>query len=279
MNPVMPPISGLVITFNEADRIGECLRSMAPVCRQLIVLDAGSTDGTIEVAKRAGARVVCSNWKGFAGQRNAALALASQPWSLFLDADERLSPQLIQEILAEFADSARAEQRRERRSAYDMRFRTLFLGRQLRFGAPGSEHHVRLFRTSLRFHDRRVHERVAVEKQRIGRFSGYVLHHTARDLGHYERKLASYAELFAKERAGPGKRATLGRAWSHALYYLLKNYWVRGGFLDGWVGYLYHRLHAGYVFAKYARLWEQRVQTRDAVVAAFSSSSTREPTQ
>lgn len=279
MSLAKPPISGLVITFNEADRIEECLRSMSPVCRQLIVLDAGSTDGTIDIAQRAGARVIRSDWMGFSTQRNAALAFASQPWSLFLDADERLSPQLIQEILAEFANSASAEQRREGRSAYDMRFRTLFLGRELRFGAPGSEHHVRLFRTSLRFQDRHVHERLAVDQQRIGRFSGHVLHHTARDFGHYERKLASYAELFAKERACAGKQASLGGAWSHALYYLIKNYWVRGGFLDGWVGYLYHRLHASYVFAKYARLWEQRTLTAHSAAPVFSRPSRGDASQ
>jgi (heptosyl)LPS beta-1,4-glucosyltransferase len=255
-----PPISGLVITFNEADRIGDCLRSMQPVCQQLLVLDAGSTDGTVEIARRAGAAVVVSEWQGFARQRNRALELAAHPWALFLDADERLSPELVREILSIFEPSSLYQNRLERVDGFDMRFRTRFLGNELRFGASVREHHVRLFRASLRYRQRRVHEYLLCDPHRVGRIAGYVLHDTARDYAHYQNKLARYATLLAADRADVGRRSTFFSAWLRAGFFWLKNYWIRAGFLDGLAGYLYHRLHAEYVFGKHIRLYEHNLR-------------------
>ena len=84
------PLSGVVITFNEADRIGRCLASMRGVCAELIVLDSGSTDGTVEIARGFGAHVEHRAWDGFARQKNAAIERARHPWVLLLDADEWL---------------------------------------------------------------------------------------------------------------------------------------------------------------------------------------------
>jgi (heptosyl)LPS beta-1,4-glucosyltransferase len=255
-----PPISGLVITFNEADRIGDCLRSMRPVCQQLIVLDAGSTDGTADVARRAGAEVVVCEWQGFTQQRNRALELAAHPWALFLDADERVSPELAREILSLFESASAAQDRLAGVDGFDMRFRTCFLGNELRFGASVREHHVRLFRTTLRYRQRRVHEYLLCEPHRIEKIAGYVLHDTARDYAHYQSKLARYATLLAADRADAGRQSSFFNAWIRAGFFWLKNYWMRAGFLDGLAGYLYHRLHAEYVFGKHIRLFEHNLR-------------------
>ena len=158
VNSERPPISGLIIAYNEADRIGECLKSMQTVCRELIVLDAHSTDGTAEVARRAGARVVTCDWPGFTQQRNRALEMASCPWALFLDADERLSADLARQIHMILDAGADDHPVLADIDGFDLPFRTHFLGKNLRFGASASEHHVRLFRTKIRYRPCRVHE-------------------------------------------------------------------------------------------------------------------------
>lgn len=256
-----PPISGLVITYNEADRIGECLKSMRPVCRELLVLDANSTDGTAEVARRAGADVVICNWQGFTRQRNRALELAKYPWALFLDADERISDDLTRQILRTFDAPMEGQAIPDDIDGFDLPFRTRFLDREMRFGASVVEHHVRLFRTTLRYRQRRVHETLIFDPSRIRRLSGRVLHDTARDYAHYQGKLARYATLLAADRAEAGRQSSLRQAWLSAAFFWLKNYWIRAGFLDGTAGYLYHRLHAEYAFGKHARLWEYRSRT------------------
>lgn len=255
-----PPIAGLVITFNEADRIAECLQSMLPVCQELLVIDAGSSDGTAEVARSVGAEVHVCDWSGFTRQRNFALERAAHPWSLFLDADERLSDELVEGILRAFANSPQARAQRNCIDGYDMRFRTHFLGGPLHFGVPGREHHVRLFRSTLRYHQRLVHEAVNIEGGRIDCLPGYVWHHTARDYTHYQRKLIRYAELRAAERVAAGHRSSIVRATASSSLYWLKYYLLRGGFLDGRPGYLYHRLHAEYVFMKHALVWQHHLR-------------------
>jgi (heptosyl)LPS beta-1,4-glucosyltransferase len=264
MSSQKPAIAGLVITFNEADRIADCLRSMLPVCQQLLVIDASSTDGTAEIARSVGAEVHVCDWSGFTRQRNIALERAAHPWSLFLDADERLSDELVEGIFRVFANSPQARAQRNRIDGFEMRFRTHFLGGPLRFSVPGRERHVRLFRSTLRYHQRLVHEAVNIDRSRIDRLPGYVWHNTARDYTHYQRKLIRYAELRAAERVAAGHRSSMVRAASSSSLYWLKYYLLRGGFLDGHAGYLYHRLHAEYVFMKHALVWQHQMRTRIA---------------
>jgi len=241
------------------------------------VLEAGSTDGTADAARRAGAQVVTCDWQGFTRQRNRALELAKYPWALFLDADERLSGDLVREILAIFNASSDGEAQLADLDGFDMRFRTRFLGKALRFGASTREHHVRLFRTTLRYRQRRVHEHLLFDPRRVRMLSGRVLHDTARDYAHYQGKLARYATLLAVDRAEAGRQSSLGKAWIRAGFFWLKNYWIRAGFLDGYAGYLYHRLHAEYVFGKHARLWEHNVRASCVRTRGVSRPQSAEP--
>lgn len=256
------PITGLVLTFNEVDRIAICIESMRALCAQITVVDSGSTDGTVERATAAGATVISNPWAGFAAQRNFALTQASQPWVLFLDADESITPQLAQSIRGAFANQPDAQQRLAAADAFSMRFRTRFIDSTLRFGAPGSEKHVRLLRQHLRFPERAVHECIAIERGRTGRLHGMVLHDTARSIDHYADKLARYAQLFATDNHARGRRAGFLDCVLRSGFWWFKHYLLRLGFLDGTAGYVYHRLHAHYVFSKYARLWELTARAR-----------------
>src|SRR5690606_29127681 len=128
------PVSGVVIARDEGDRIGRCVASLAALCREVIVLDSGSRDDTVAVATAAGARVEQQDWLGFAAQKNAAIARATQPWVLLLDADEWLGADAAQRLRALFADGAV-----ERADAWRLPRRTHYLGTALDHGGWGRE--------------------------------------------------------------------------------------------------------------------------------------------
>ena len=242
------PLSGVVITRNEGDRIARCVSSMLPLCSEVIVLDSGSTDDTVRIAAAAGARVESMEWQGFALQKNAAIAMAREPWVLLLDADEWLEAPAQREVRALFAGQL------EQSDVWLLLRRTHFLGHALRGGSFAREPVHRLFRSTLRHGLRAVHEYLDVEGRSV-RTSRIVLEHdTARSADEYWTKLQRYAALWANEQRAKGKRAGRLRGWFAATAYLLKNLIVRGGIVDGRAGLRFHWLHARYAKLKYALL-------------------------
>lgn len=252
--PLPPlPVSGVVIAFNEADRIGRCVRSLASLCDDVLVLDSGSTDATAAVAQAAGARVLQQPWLGFAAQKNAAIAHARHPWVLLLDADEWLEAQGSARLRALFerglVDTA---------DVWSLHRRTHYLGTVLNHGGWGRERVDRLFRADLRYRPAQVHEALDLTGRRVRRVRARIEHDTARNEAEYAAKLQRYARLWAEQQHASGKRAGPLSAPLHAAAHWLKNYVLRGGFLDGARARQYHALHAGYVHAKYRLLRARR---------------------
>lgn len=248
------PLSGVVIARNEADRIGRCLQSMRGVCSEILVLDSGSDDDTVAIARAAGARVEHQDWLGFSAQKNAVIARTTQPWVLLLDADEWLGAGAEPALRALFAPSLPGRAPVESADAWQLLRRTHFLGRALQFGGWGREATERVFRRELRYLPLQVHEKLDLTGRRIGRIRARIEHDTARSLDEYRGKLARYALLFAQQKHAAGKRASALSPWTHAAAYWLKNYLLRGGFLDGREGRTYHACHTRYVFDKYRHL-------------------------
>jgi (heptosyl)LPS beta-1,4-glucosyltransferase len=239
------PLSGVVITKNEADRIARCVGSMVSLCSEVIVLDSGSTDDTVRIARSLGARVEHLDWQGFALQKNAAIAMARERWVLLLDADEWLEPAAQAEVRALFADDI------EQADVWLLLRRTHFLGHALRGGSFAREPVHRLFRSNVRHGLRAVHEYLDVAGKTV-RTSRVVLEHdTARSADEYWSKLQRYAALWAGEQRAKGRRAGALRGWFAATAYLLKNLVMRGGFIDGASGFRFHWLHARYAKRKY----------------------------
>lgn len=245
------PLSGVVIARDEGDRIGRCVASLAALCREVIVLDSGSRDDTVAVATAAGARVEQQDWLGFAAQKNAAIARATQPWVLLLDADEWLGDDAAQCLRALFADGAV-----ERADAWRLPRRTHYLGTALDHGGWGREWVERLFRPDLRYLPAEVHEKLDLRGRTLQRVDARIEHDTARSDAEYAAKLDRYAALWARQRHAAGKRAGRLSAPLHAAAYWLKNFILRGGFLDGGSAPRYHWLHARYVWRKYRALRE-----------------------
>jgi (heptosyl)LPS beta-1,4-glucosyltransferase len=243
------PLSGVVIAKNEGDRIGRCVASLAAICSEVIVLDSGSSDDTVVVATAAGARVEQQPWLGFAAQKNAAIARASQSWVLLLDADEWLDADDLPKLRALFSSGEV-----ERADAWRLPRRTHFLGAPLNHGGWGREQVERLFRPALRYLPAAVHEKLDLSGYRIARVDIRIEHDTARSQDEYAAKLQRYARLWAQQRHDAGKRAGPWSAPLHAAAYWLKNYILRGGFRDGAMAGRYHALHARYVYDKYRLL-------------------------
>lgn len=246
---MLPPLSGVVIACNEADRIGRCVASLAKTCREVIVLDSGSTDATAELASNAGARVEQQAWLGFAAQKNAAIARATQPWVLLLDADEWLDASAPARIRGIFANGGI-----ESADVWRLHRRTHYLGAVLDHGGWGREGVDRLFRNDLRYRPAQVHEALDLDGRRVRRLDARIEHDTARSDGEYADKLQRYARLWADQKHASGKNATVLSAPLHAAAHWLKNYILRGGFLDGRQARRYHALHARYVYDKYRLL-------------------------
>jgi len=239
------PISGVVISKNEGDRIGRCLQSMRNVCSDMLVLDCGSEDDTVAVARAAGARVEHQDWLGFAAQKNQAISRATQPWLLLLDADEWLAEGSEDAIRALFASG-----RHDQADAWVLTRRNWFLGRRLR----GGEASERLVRPDWRYLQALVHESPDLRGKRLRPLDAYIEHDTARSYDEHVRKLSRYATLWAEQRHRAGKRCSALTGWIHAAAALFKAYVLRGAFLDGREGWLFHKAHSRYVLEKYRRL-------------------------
>ena len=241
------PLSGVVITLNEADRIARCVASMRAVCDDVLVLDSGSTDATVQIARALGARVEHRDWDDFARQKNAAIERARHRWVLLLDADEWLEPAAQARLRALFAGEL------ERADCWLLLRRTHFLGHAMRAGSFAREPVHRLFRSHLRHGLVPVHEYLDVAGATVRRSDIALEHDTARSEAEYWAKLQRYAGLWARSRSGR-RRPAAWRGPLSAATYLLKNLVLRGGLRDGLPGLRFHALHARYAALKYRLL-------------------------
>ena len=246
-------LSGIVIAQDEERDLPRCLRSLA-FCDEVVVVDGGSRDRTVERATKLGARVVVNAWPGYAAQRRFALAQAGGEYVLSLDADEWLSDELRASIISALGSTSPAE-------GYELRVQNRFCGRWLRFGGRGHDYHLRLFRRELaEYPDRQVHEGVRV-RGRISRLADPLFHESYADLSEYLSKVDRYSTLAAQDRRARGARFSPLVAALRLPFGFLWRYCVQLGFLDGYAGFL-HALLASYGdFLKLAKLRELEAST------------------
>lgn len=243
------PISACIITFNEADRIGDCLASLA-FCDEVVVVDSQSTDATAALAATAGARVLQRPFDGFRSQKQFAVEQAAHDWVLCLDADERVSDALRASI-----EQARAG---GFASAAGYRFARLsdYFGKFLRHGNAYPDRVLRLFdrRRGGWRGKREVHEAASVDGA-VATLAGDLIHYPYRSLEQQLLKTQRYARMMAEHDFARGKRATLGKLILSPAWRFWRGYLFRGGFLDGWHGLVYAYVRANYVRQKTIMLW------------------------
>ena len=240
------PLSLCVITRDAAGQLADCLAS-APFAGEIVVVDSGSRDDTVEIARRCGARVIERPWLGFGLQKNFAVASAAHDWVLCLDADERVTPALGAAIGAAIAGAPAA-------AAYAMARRNRFLGRWLAHGEGYPDWNVRLFdRKRARWSDDAVHEHVIADGP-VARLAGDLLHASAESLDAYVAKQNRYTTLQAEAMRARGERASAMRLVGSPLARFVRFYVVRLGFLDGVAGLVHIAIGCFASFVKYAKL-------------------------
>ncbi|BDD93054.1 glycosyl transferase family 2 [Pandoraea sp. NE5] len=244
------PLTVTILTRNERHNIADCITSVQSLASQIVVLDNASTDGTTDIARAAGAEVhVTDDWPGFGPQKNRALSLATQPWVLSLDADERVTPELAAEIAAAIASSDRGGY-----AGFRMPRLSQFLGHWVRHCGWYPDYVLRLFRREAgRFSDNLVHERVIVDGE-IGTLAHHLLHYSYTEVRQVEDKVQRYARAGATEMALRGKRVSPLKPWINGGWAFVRTYLLRRGFLDGATGAAIARMNARSAFLKYALL-------------------------
>lgn len=245
-----PPLASLsvtVITKNEASNIEACLRSVQ-FADQVVVLDSGSTDNTVEIARHMGAEVsVRDDWKGFGIQKNRALGLATCEWVLSLDADERVTPELQVEIQAALKNSTFDVYAVPRLSSY--------CGQFMRYSGWHPDYVTRLFRqNSARFSDDLVHEKI-ITLSKVGILNSSLLHESFKNFESVLDKVDRYSTAGAEILLSKGKKTSLTGAIGHGFWAFIRTYFLRLGFLDGRMGLVLAISNAEGTYYRYLKLW------------------------
>jgi glycosyltransferase involved in cell wall biosynthesis len=232
---------------NEAEAIGTTLQSVHGFTDDIVLVNNESTDETVKIATEFGCRVINTAWKGYGPTKNLGIDAAKYDWILSLDADERPDKELLNHIAhIDFNNPS---------IAYDLRFKTYFGDKQIKFGEWGVDHHVRLVnRKWTRWSDDEVHEKLVIPSNiTIRKLEGAVHHYTISGEAALKEKFIRYAELNALKYHGSKKASTIKR-WGAPAFSFLKNYFFKLGFLDGNEGLTIARLSAYYTWLKYSRL-------------------------
>jgi len=244
----MVRISVAIITQNEERNIRECLESVR-WADEIVVVDNGSTDETHQIFQDFPARVYLEEWKGFSGQKNSAIEKTRNEWVLSLDADERVSPELRQEIELNLEGDPSTD-------GYYIARKNFFLGRWIKHCGWYPDYNLRLFRKSRgRFGERAVHERVELQGN-VRYLKNPLIHQTYRSLSDFLGRMDRYSTLAAQEMQNEGRRYRLFDAFFRPPFTFLQMYVLRGGFLEGYLGFLLSMLYAFYTLVKYSRLRE-----------------------
>ena len=240
-------LSVIVITKNEAHHVEACLQSVF-FADQVVVLDSGSTDDTVSIAKKMGAEFSqSSGWPGFGIQKNRVLSLARCDWVLSIDADERLSPDLQAEIRSTLIDP--------QFNVYTFPRLSSYCGQNMRHSGWYPDRVTRLFkRGTATFSDDLVHEKV-MTSQLVGHLNEHLLHRSFTNLEAVLDKVNRYSTAGAQSLFKQGKKASLGKALGHGLWAFFRTYILRRGFLDGRMGLVLAISNAEGTYYRYLKLW------------------------
>ena len=244
----MPRVTVTIITLDEAAHIADAIDSAA-WADEIIVVDSGSVDDTLAIARARGARTETRTWTGYVDQKNFAASLATHDWIFSLDADERIPPALAAEVRSVLsAEPARG--------GYRVPRVTFHLGRWIRSTDFYPDFQTRLYdRRKARWQGRYVHESVAVDGE-PGQLTNELLHYSYRDLSDHLDRINAYTTLAARQMYESGRRAHATDLLLHPPAAFLRNYVLRRGFLDGTAGLTLSMVNAYSVLLKFAKLWE-----------------------
>lgn len=255
----MSSLSIVMIVKNEAESIEKSIKSVNSIADEIVILDSGSTDNTVEICQMLGARVhVNQQWPGYGKQRQIAQGYASSEWVFMLDADEEFTDELREEVRQIVLENEQANAWQVPRLSY-------VFGRFIRHCGWYPDYVIRLYpKNKATYNDNLVHEKLNVpETMVIKNLNNDLLHFTYKDVEDYLVKSARYAKASAKQKFQAGKRSSIFNAGLHGLACFIKMYLIRVGFLDGKQGLILSVLSAHSTFVKYLSLWEMSSQNND----------------
>ena len=252
---IMNNLTIVVLTKNEEYNIEAVVKNAREVASDVLVVDSGSIDNTVELAKANGAKVVYRAWDNdFSAQRNFALEHVNTDWVLYLDADERLDQILCQSI----KDAINKEHKKQ----YSIMRRIHAFGFEYKHGIFKPDEVLRLFPTKEVHWENKVHERPVcnVPKEKL---HGFIEHYTYKNWQQWWDKAGQYTTIWAEDSFAKGKRTNLGSCLAHTVYGFIRAYVIQLGFIDGWSGLYSSLQHSIYTMMKYLKLYEiQAMNTR-----------------
>jgi glycosyltransferase involved in cell wall biosynthesis len=253
-----PGVTAVIAAHDESANIEACIASVEWTA-EVIVVENDSTDDTVDRARSAGATVISPPFTTIGAARNQAIVRAKTPWIFVVDADERCTPELAEEI--------QRVTRNTNCQAFRIPRRNFFLGSEIRHGGWGSDRPIRLFRRDLRYNANLVHEHVDVPVgAETGVLDAALVHYTYTSLDQYFEKFDRYSRWWAEQNYAKGRRVGASAVLFRPPARFFRMYLLKGGFRDGARGLVLASLAAGSVMAKYARLWElsMRARSRDS---------------
>ncbi len=252
----MPTVGILLIVKNEADKLDSCLDSVADWADQIVVLDSGSTDATLDIASRYTQDIyINENWPGFGKQKQLAQSYLTTDWVFAIDADEIVSDSLKSSILAAV--------KKDDCVLYQLNRLSSAFGKNIRHSGWSPDWIVRLYpRLKASYNDALVHEKVvSSEKMNTKKLDGFLFHDTYQSLHHYSLKTTGYLKAWADDREHK-KSSSVSKALLHAFSCFIKMYVLKRGFLDGRHGFILAWLAAHSTFYKYVDLWLREYQRK-----------------
>ena len=238
-----------IITFNEEKILGKTLESVKKIADEIIVVDSNSTDKTVEIAESFGAKVYNETWKGFGPQKNSVIDKCLGEWILLIDADEELSPSLVEKILE-------IKNGKNEFEVYKINRSSVCFGKRIKHGGWSNQYATRLWKKdSVKINDNLVHEEFLTEKP-IGKIKEHINHHSYLSLSDYLTRFNRYTTLGAEEYYKKGKKTNVFGITINPIFKFLRMYIVRLGFLDGVEGLLLAILSSNYTMVKYYKLLE-----------------------
>ena len=239
-----------IITFNEENRIGKTLDSVRGIADEIIVVDSGSNDRTVEIALAKGAKVFVEKWKGYGPQKNSVLKKCKGEWILLIDADEVISPQLKAKIKSIINNENPSG------DVYKIKLRNIAFKKEIKFGG-WDDYVIRLWKNGkVKINSREVHEQYQTDSQ-IKKIKEMIIHYTYDSIEEFLEKLNRYTSQSAKEYIKKGKNPSFIKIYSKMLFRFIKMYILQLGFLDGYEGYLLAKYSSIYTMTKYTKLREE----------------------
>lgn len=239
-------ISVVIITKNEASNIGQCVES-ANFANEILVLDSGSTDNTVQLAIDAGAKVIETDWPGFGLQKNRGIDYAGNDWIFSLDADERISQNLAKEILSVI--------NKPEFSVFDVPRSSFFISKFMKHSGWSPDRTKRLFKKhAARFTDHQVHEHLETN-QKIGHLKESLIHYSYLDVETVLKKINHYSSAGAIDLVKKGRKGSLSSAIGHGSWSFIRTYFIKLGFLDGKEGLILAIANAESSYYKHLKLY------------------------